>query len=244
VKLKLYVIPASHPSDAVRAALRLKGLDYRRVDLLPVVHRAVIRSRFPGVTVPALELDGERIIGSRAILRRLDELQPEPPLWPTDPEQRARVDEADAWGDDVLQPLARRVAWAALRRSPRAMTSYVADARLGVPKPLLSLGAAPTAWAAGRLNDAGDENVRADLRALTGHLDRIDGWIAEGALRGETPSAADLQIGSSLRLLRTLGDLQPLIDGRPAAVLAERGFEPLPGFTPAGSLPAEWLPAS
>ena len=33
MKLKLYVIPASHPSDAVRGALRLKGLDYRRVDL-------------------------------------------------------------------------------------------------------------------------------------------------------------------------------------------------------------------
>src|SRR5438874_637246 len=35
MKLKLYVIPGSHPCVAVEGALKLKGLDYDRVDLLP-----------------------------------------------------------------------------------------------------------------------------------------------------------------------------------------------------------------
>ena len=65
-------------------------------------------------------IDGQRMLGSRAIMRRLDELQPEPPLLPADPDLRSRVLEAEAWGDDVLQPLARRISWAALEARQRA----------------------------------------------------------------------------------------------------------------------------
>ena len=34
---KLYVVPASHPCAAVEAALALKRVDYKRVELLPLV---------------------------------------------------------------------------------------------------------------------------------------------------------------------------------------------------------------
>ena len=73
-------------------------------------------------------------------------------------------------------------------------------------------------------------------------LDRIDGWIAEELLGAERPNAADLQIGSTIRLLMSLGDVRPLIEARPTARLT-RYFPPLPGEIPAGVLPAEWLPA-
>ena len=33
---KLYVLPGSHPCAAVEAALKLKSIDYDRVDLLPM----------------------------------------------------------------------------------------------------------------------------------------------------------------------------------------------------------------
>src|SRR5581483_11263550 len=66
----LYVIPGSHPAMAVRRMLELKGVPYRRVDLMPVISRAVLRGlRFPAGTVPAMRVDGERISGSRAIAR-------------------------------------------------------------------------------------------------------------------------------------------------------------------------------
>ena len=35
--LKLYSIPGSHPAAAARAMLEHKGIDYKRVDLPPVV---------------------------------------------------------------------------------------------------------------------------------------------------------------------------------------------------------------
>ncbi|CAN5450062.1 hypothetical protein BH20ACT17_BH20ACT17_03100 [soil metagenome] len=51
-----------------------------------------MRLRFAQRTVPALRLDGgEKVQGSRAILRRLDELVPEPPLLPADPAARDAV---------------------------------------------------------------------------------------------------------------------------------------------------------
>jgi glutathione S-transferase len=240
--LKLYGVPASHPTDAVEAALRLKGIPYKRRDYLPVVHKAIMRPRFGGVTVPGIKLDGERMLGSRAILRKLDELQPEPPLLPSDPDARARVEEAESWGDVLFQPLARRITWGVMRRDTKAMLTYVGDSNLGIPPALLAPGAPATAWAASKINKADDAQVQSDLRELPGHLDRIDAWVNDGVLGDpERANVADLQIGSSLRLLMTLGDIRPLIENRPSAALAERWFWPSPGHAPAGVLPAEWL---
>ena len=243
--VRLYGIPSSHPVDAVEAALRLKGIPYKRRDYLPVIHKAFMRPRFGGATVPGLKVDGERMLGSRAIMRRLDEIQPEPPLLPSDPGDRARVEEAELWGHEVLQPLARRVLWATMRRNAKSMVTYIGDAKVYMPTAVLAPASPPTAWLAGRINKAGDEQVRSDLRELPGHLDRIDAWIGEGVLGDpDHANVADLQIGSSLRLVMTLGDIRPLTEGRPCAQLAERWFWPSPGHAPAGVLPAGWLPAA
>jgi glutathione S-transferase len=73
--------------------------------------------------VPGLRLDsGERLAGSRAIMRRLDELAPDPALYPAaGGEARKLVERAEEWGDEVLQPRVRRLAWAdaSTRRPPR-----------------------------------------------------------------------------------------------------------------------------
>jgi glutathione S-transferase len=93
-------------------------------------------------------------------------------------------------------------------------------------------------------NKARDATARADIAALPGQLDRVDRWIAEGLIGGERhPNAADLQIGSTIRLLMSIGDVLPLIEGRPAARLANF-FPPLVGGIGAGVLPAEWFPAA
>jgi glutathione S-transferase len=80
------------------------------------------------------------------------------------------------------------------------------------------------------------------MQELPNQLARIDEWIGEGVLGGEQPNAADLQIGCSLRLLMTIGDVRPLVEAHPAAALT-RYFPPSDGAIPAGTLPASWLPA-
>jgi glutathione S-transferase len=241
--LKLYTLPASHPCAAVEVALQLKSIPYKRVDLLPMTQILAGPLLYGGTTVPGVRGDGERLVGSRAIMRRLDELAPEPPLLPPpgDPHY-ARVLEIERWGDEVLQSVPRRLIDAGFIRRPDTLESYAEDAKLPLPRPLLRPAMPLTARLMAIRNKARDENARADLAALPSQLDRIDAWIGEGLLGGERPNAADLQIGSSIRLMMTIGDLRPLIDGRPCAALA-RYFPPQVGAIPAGVLPAEWLPA-
>jgi glutathione S-transferase len=239
--IKLYTNPESHPCVAVEAALALKSIEYKRIELLWPSQALIGRLRYGGTTVPGMRVDGERIVGSRPIMRRIDSLVAEPALLPApdDPRYEA-VLEAERWGDDVLQGVSRRVIDAAFLGRPKAMESYLADAKLPLPRALIRPGLGLTARWMARRNEARDESVQTDLAHLPGHLDRIDAWIAEGLLGGERPNAADLQIGSSIRLLASIGDVRPLIEGRSAAALT-RYFPPIPGEVEAGALPAEWL---
>jgi glutathione S-transferase len=227
----------------VEAALRLKSIAYDRVDLLPMTQLLVGPLRYGGATVPGIRIDGERLVGSRAIMRRLDELAPEPALLPApgDPAY-ARVLEAERWGDEVLQGVPRRILDVGFLRSPSAMESYAGDAKLPLPRSLLRPALPLTARMMALKNHANEDAAKADLAALPGQLDRIDAWVAEGLLGGELPNAADLQIGSTIRLLMSMADVRPLIEARPSARLAGY-FPPMSGEIPAGVLPADWLPA-
>jgi len=241
---KLYVLPGSHPCAAVEAALELKEIAFDRVWLLPMSQMLIGPVRYGGSTVPGMRLDHERIVGSRKIMRRLDELAPEPPLLPPPGDERcARVLEAERWGDETLQSVPRRIIDAAFLRRPLAMESYVGDAKLPIPRSLLRPAMPVTAKLMAFKNNARDATARPDIAALPGYLDRVDRWIEDGLLGNERPNAADLQIGSTIRLLLTIGDIRPLIEGRPAAQLT-KWFPPMVGEVPAGVLPAEWLPVA
>jgi glutathione S-transferase len=241
---KLYVLPGSHPCAAVEVALRLKSIDYDRVDLLPMTQMLIGPVRYGGTTVPGLRLDGEKLVGSRQIMRRLDALVAEPALLPP-PEDpaHAKVLEAERWGEEIFQSVPRRIIDVAFLRRPAAMESYAGDAKLPLPRALMRPALPLTARLMAIKNKARDEAARADFAALPDQLEEIDAWIAEGLLSGDSPNAADLQIGSTIRLLLSIGDVRPLVEGRPAAELT-RYFPPMVGEIPAGVLPAEWLPAA
>jgi glutathione S-transferase len=237
---KLYVIPGSHPSRSAMLMLDRKGIPYKRIDLIPMVSKGIVRAqRFPGVTVPALKIDGRRIQGSMEIARELDRIKPEPPLFPADPEKRVKVEEVEAWGDEFQQK-PRRFSWWAFKHDRAPMASYSEGARLGIPVGLAVKTGGPIVALAARLNGASDENVRSDLASLRDDLDRIDGWIAEGILGGPEPNAADFQLAPSLRLLMSFDDLRPYVEGRPCGEMANRVVPDFPGRTPPVA-PAEWL---
>jgi glutathione S-transferase len=242
---KLYVVHGSHPCATVQRALDMKAVPYKVVELLPPMHAALQRLRFGSRTVPGLTLEsGEKISGSRAIIRRLEELAPEPSLFPADPDARVAVGRAEEWGDEVWQPMARRLLWRTFTIHPQAMKSYQAGSRFPLPAPAVRV-LAPTVNAVERRLNAADEGaVRADLRALPSHLDRIDAWIADGVLGGETVNAADLQIATTSRLMLTIGDVRPYFAGRPAEGHAMGLFGEWAGSTPPGVFPAEWLSAA
>jgi glutathione S-transferase len=237
---KLYVIPGSHPSRSVMLMLDRKRIPFKRVDLIPVVSKGILRAQgFPGITVPALKLDGDRIQGSLEIARELDRIQPDPPLFPSDPDLRAKVEEAEAWGD-VFQQKPRRFSWWAFKRNRAPMASYSEGARLGIPVGLAVKTGGPIVALSARFNAASDENVRNDLASLPSDLDQIDRWISEGVIGAEELNAADYQLAPSIRLAMTFDDLRPAIESRPAGELAMRVVPDFPGRMPP-VFPPEWL---
>ncbi|HYH53753.1 MAG TPA: glutathione S-transferase N-terminal domain-containing protein [Solirubrobacterales bacterium] len=238
---RLFIIPASHPAISAELMLEYKGIDYKRTDLLPVISKGVLKAvGFSGVTVPALKINGDKVQGSRQIARELERLQPQPPLFPADPERRAAVEEAERFGDEELQHPVRQILWWGIKRDHGPLRSYSEGAKIGMPLGLAMKTAAPIVALSARFNEANDENARKSLQALPAMLDRVDAWIESGVLNGEQLNAADFQIAPSLGLAMTLDDLRPAIENRPAGALAKRLVPNYPGQMPP-VLPAEWL---
>jgi glutathione S-transferase len=242
-RLVLHVLPPSHPCHTVEAALRAKGLEYERVELQAGRHMEAIAEIYGDgrTTVPGMLFGDEPVHGSNAILERLEELAPEPALYPAD--RAAAVRDAARWGDDELQDLGRRLPWGALHFRPEAMGTFAAP---GAP----ALDPAGTDFAlryiraSWKYHNISAVRLAEDLAGLPAKLDLVDAYVADGLLAGDTPNAADLQIGATLAVLMTVGDVRPLIAARPAVDVARKWFDERPGLVPAGAFPAAWVPAA
>jgi glutathione S-transferase len=220
--------------------LQHKGLPYKRRDLISAMHIPILKAMgFPGRTVPAIKSDGRKVQGTREISRFLDELQPEPPLFPAD--NCDAVEEAERWGDEQLQSVPRRLAYFALGRDRSSIKGFLEGYKVGLPTSVAAATSGPIIWAEQKINKVSEEAVKADLARLPELLDHVDELIARGVIGGAQPNAADFQIATSVRLLMVFDQLSPLIEGRPAGDLALKVVPTYNGHIPA-ALPAEWLP--
>jgi glutathione S-transferase len=218
---------------------------YRRVEIVTLLHPAVVRlrgfdsggqtrqagSKRPfGLrlgdtlgTVPALACGRARISTNYRIARFLDERSPEPALFPTDPRERARVEEAEAWANETLQMFARRILLSAVVRDPSSFGRWTADGRLGyllyrheaVRRLILP-------WIGRQIFATSRRPDDRLLAQLPGLLDRIDGWIGQGILGGQELGAADFMVAPSLALILYRPDVRPIFEGRPALELVDR----------------------
>jgi glutathione S-transferase len=241
--IRLYGTPPSPPSHSARLMLERKGVEHKVIWLLPALHPALVRTRgFRGGTVPALKIDGRKLQHSREISRALEELKPDPPLFPSDPEARLKVEEAERWGEEVLQNGPRRIVrWIAVHR-PEARVMIARD--VGIPLPRFAAWInAPAARHVANKVDA-DQEIQSTVAQVPLMLDHVDALIAKGVIGGDEPNAADLQIATSVRSLLNVGDLDPVTKGRPAAELALRYVPEFGTDFPPGMLPPEWLRAS
>jgi glutathione S-transferase len=237
--LTLHVLPPSHPCKTAEAAIGLKGLEYERVELAPGAHNEEMQSIYGEgrKTVPGMLVDGEPVHGSRAILARLEEIAPEPPLYPEPIAEAVR--EAERWGDGELQDLGRRLPWGAMHFRPEAMSTFGGGEPLDPPGTDFAMRYVHASW---KYHGITAERLAADLQALPALLDHTDALAADGVIAAEQPTAADLQIGSTIRVLLAIGDLVPLIAGRPVEGVAMRWFGEYAGAVPAGAYPAGWVP--
>ena len=186
---KLYVVHGSHPCQTVARALELKGIAFTTVELPPPSHAPVMRVLFGRRTVPGIRFEsGEKVSGSRAILRRLDELAPQPALLPADPEARARVVEAERWGDEVLQAAARRIFWPTLKANPGAAPSFSEGAKLPLPGAALKLAMPLVARVELRLNNGNGDGCRGTQTCVIANLIVKFGCSAPARVWGKNKS--------------------------------------------------------
>ncbi len=199
-----------------------KGIDYELRELPTATQRTLRLRGFPGGTVPALVHDGRKVQTNLAISRFLDEVRPDPPLFPDDPARRATVEEIERWVDDELQMETRRLILAAGLGWPGTLIDHGDDGRMG---PLLwkrrwarriGLRLPITVFKVNR------EAERKLLDRMPRHLDRIDAWIESGVLNGEQLTAADYAVAANVALLTYRSDLRPEVECRPIGRLVDR----------------------
>jgi glutathione S-transferase len=246
MEAKLYVILGSHACRTAMLMMEHKGIPYERKELPTGLHPFLLRLRgFSGNpapfrrfgdrvhrmlgmadrfgTVPALRFNGQRVKTNRGIARFIEQLKPEPPLFPADPEARRAVEEAERWGDELFQMAARRLALTQARRGREGLVGRGEDGRLGTllfrQWPLRLIGTRLIALFIFGANSRAEEELRA---ALPAQLDRIDAWIEAGVLNGEQLNAADFMIAPSLALLTYLTEIRTEIERRPSLALIDR----------------------
>ncbi len=218
--VQLYMFAGSNAVHTAVLMLAHKGIEHEVI----TVERGAHVTRLPELgfsagTVPALRIGERRIQGTRAIARALDDLRPEPRLFPADPVRRLLVEDAERRGEELQNAARRLFYWAILRAHP-----------------------SPGRRQAAEHHGASDGAARRDLAELPARLDEIDAWIADGVLGGDALNAADFQIAPNVAWLPCFEDLAPLVAGRPAAAHALRVAGGNETHVPA-AFPREWLTA-
>ena len=237
-KVTLHALPPSHPCKAVGAALEYKGIEYEWVNLDYGTHNEKIAELYgEGKTrVPGLTFGEERIHGSTNILRRLDELVPESPLYPEDIADEVR--EAELWGAGDLQDFGRRIPWGALYFRPEKLGRMNGIDELDPSGTDFAMKFTRSTW---KYHNISSVQIAEDLERLPGMVEEIEALAGRGILDGENPTAADFQIGSSIWVIGTISDVRPVLDGTAALRVAERYFGEIPELVPAGAFPASWI---
>src|SRR5256884_9848595 len=103
----LWHLKVSNYNEKVRWALDYKAIPHVRRAEIPGRHVAVAKRFGTGTTFPVMQLDGETIGDSTAIIAALERRYPDRPLYPSDPDERRRAPEPEGSVDRELGPAPR-----------------------------------------------------------------------------------------------------------------------------------------
>jgi glutathione S-transferase len=127
-ELVLWQLKTSIFSEKARWALDYKGLRHRRRNLTPGLHSYALTLRGRGTTVPVLDIGRRRIRESTAIIAALEEVQPQPPLYPDSRGEKAEALALEDYFDEHCGHEVRRVVVDPLLAEPAGVDSLLGDA--------------------------------------------------------------------------------------------------------------------
>jgi glutathione S-transferase len=94
--IRVWVIPFSTNVERVSLALAHKGVEAEAIEVNPDDRSEVVRVSGQEL-VPVADFDGDVVADSVPILRKIEELHPDPPLWPRERARRAEMDVFIDW---------------------------------------------------------------------------------------------------------------------------------------------------
>jgi glutathione S-transferase len=192
----------SNYNEKARWALDFKGIRHRRRSVIPGGARGFWLSRGDR-TLPALDLDGQRIVDSTAIIAALEARQTERALYPAEPAERERALALEDYFDEHAGHDMRRVGFWELRENLGFGLDFMTTDQPPVQARLTRLrlrAAFPVAWAyMNRRYDFTEEAVERSRDTLAAALGRIESE-REGSdyLVGDRFTVADLTAASLL----------------------------------------------
>jgi glutathione S-transferase len=201
----LWHIEISHYNEKARWALAHKGVEHERRAPTPGAHMIVALwlTRGRHKTFPLLQLDGEAISDSTAIIAALERRFPDPPLYPEDPAERRRALELEEFFDEELGSHARLLAFHEATKDPAMVERFTVDLlpdRMGDIGPVRAGGvrffSAFTGLRYGVKSDRRAEVARAKIVAA---FDRLEAELGSSDyLVGDRFTVADLTAASLL----------------------------------------------
>jgi glutathione S-transferase len=141
----LWHLDISHFNEKARWALDYKRIPHERRSVFPGVQEVRARMLRGGTsTLPVIDIDGTRIGDSTRIIEQLELRWPNPPLYPSDPDERRRALELEDFFDEHCAHELRRVMFDVVLRHPELMTEAAGTDRrrggsvMGVLFPLVN----------------------------------------------------------------------------------------------------------
>lgn len=218
----LWHITISPYSEKARWALDHKSIPYRTRAPLPGAHIAVALSLTRGshYTLPVIDVDGERIGDSTAIIAALEERHPEPPLYPRAQADRRRALALEEWFDEELGPYVRRFVFHELVRDSECFAEVGAQTAPGAFRLMGPVGRGCARALIGlRYGAHGDAAAERSLEKIMAGFDRLEAELGTGDyLVGRAFSVADLTAAALLYPLVRPPEAYVTIDRMPARV--------------------------
>lgn len=199
----LHQFPFSHYNEKVRWALDWKGIAHERVDYLPGPHAPQMQRLSGQMQVPVLQIGDRTIAGSAAIIDALEQLQPDPSLYPADPARRERALALQRHFDDEVGPRVRCALFSVLIREPAYLCRIFAGRRSAPVRAGYRALFPVTKQVVGRSMKLFDARAVDDAFAGTrAALDLVAREVGpSGQLAGDSFSVADLTAAANLALL-------------------------------------------
>ena len=122
--LQLYQMPISHYCEKIRWALDFKRLDYQLRNLLPGLHIKKAKKLAPRSSLPILVHKGKAIQGSSEIINYLEEVFPDHPLTPQNPELKQEALRWEQFADQEIGGHVRLICYHILLDYPDIVSPF------------------------------------------------------------------------------------------------------------------------